>query len=464
MTKFTKIDQVFNLIKQQIDQKKLTEGTRLSSVRLMAKELGFSVSTIVEAYARLQAENLIESRTGSGYFVVKQNVQTFMPELDQVFVYDREVDPLWISRQSLENQIGVLKPGCGWLPSDWLPEQSIRKSLKQIAKLEHLVLTDYATPQGHKALRQLIAKRKESFEIYVNSTNVLLVDSATQAIDLIFRQSLSAGDVIIIDDPCYFNFQALIKAHKLQTIAIPFTENGPDIDKFEQALHYKPKFYLTNSAIHNPTGATLSLHTAFKIAQLCEQNEITIIEDDIFADFEEHAAPRYAALSGIENVIQIGSFSKTISSSFRIGYIITNQSNIDQLIDLKIATNFTNNQLNSEIVFHVLMDPTYLKHLDWMKKRLNFLRNDTIKKLESLSIIPWTIPKSGLFLWCKLPDHIDASALSKQCIKEGIILAPGNAFSQSKTAHQFMRFNVAQCQDKKVWDVLTQAIEQLKAK
>ena len=455
----TKIEQTIRIIRNQIANKSLVAGSRLPSVRQFATRLNCSVSTVVEAYARLVAEGILESRLGSGYYVLGkiESLTMIEPEIE----YQREIDPLWISRQSLEAKADVVKPGCGWLPSNWMPEQSIRKALKQVAKSESIQLTEYATPHGHLALRKLIARKKELYDLKIQLNQILITDSATQSIDLIFRNLLQAGDVVLIDDPCYFNFQALIKAHHLKAVAIPFTEDGPDIGKFEQALNLKPKIYLTNSGIHNPTGTTISLQTVYKISKLAEQTDLLIIEDEIFADFEYAPAPRYASLAGFEHVIQIGSFTKTLSASVRCGYIIAQPKLIDQIIDLRIATNFSNSHLNAEIIYQALIDGNYPKHLDWLKKQLAKVMNETIHKLAVLDIHPWIIPTAGIFLWCKLPREIHAAELSKLCLKHGVILAPGNSFSQAENAGQFMRFNVAQCIDKKVFDVLENAIIEL---
>ena len=453
----TKIEIVIQLIKENISNKNLMAGSRLASVRQYAKQLDYSVSTIVEAYARLVAEGVLEARKGAGYYVAAQPVQVI--KIEQNLQYHREIDPLWISRQALEAKNEVLKPGCGWLPSSWMPENTIRKALKLTAKSESSLLVDYALPHGHLALRQYIARKKEIYDLKVHPNQILITDSATQSIDLIFRLLLQPGDIVLVDDPCYFNFQALIKAHHLKAVAIPFTEQGPDLEHFSQALHLKPKIYLTNSGIHNPTGATLSLATAYQISRMAEQANMMIIEDEIFADFEYSAAPRYAALMGLSHVIQIGSYTKTLSAAIRSGYIISDLAKIERLIDLKIALHFSNSNLNAEIIYQSLMDSSYPKHLEWLKKQLIKASNDVIHKLAQLDIHPWLIPKAGIFLWCKLPVHINAAELSQRCLQQGVILAPGNAFSQSAQAGQFMRFNVAQCIDKKVFDVLTNVIK-----
>jgi len=446
------------IIREQIESKKLLEGARLPSVRQMSKQLNHSASTIVEAYARLVAADLIESKAGAGFFVrSKPTVRTISEPIQE---YHREIDPLWISRQSLENVSGLLKPGCGWLPEHWMPEQSIRKALKAVSRLDAHVLTHYSEPQGHLQLRELIARKKQVNDFHITATQICLTDSGTHAIDLVLRLLLKPGDVILIDDPCYFNFHAMLKAHRVQAIAIPFKENGPDVDRFAEALAFQPKLYLTNSGIHNPTGAVLSAQTAYQIAKLVEQANMLIVEDDIFADFEPIPAPKYAALIGLNQVIHIGSFSKTLSAAIRCGYIISHAERLQELIDLKISTHFSSGQLNEEIVYQALTDSSYRKHLEWIKSHLIDAMNQTIKRLAVLGIKPWIIPKAGIFLWCSLPNNLDAGEVSKICLQYGVVLAPGNSFSQSNQARNFLRFNVAQCNDKKLYDVLTLAMQQ----
>lgn len=456
----TKIEKTMHHIRLQIENRSLMMGARLPSVRTLAKTLDYSVSTIVEAYDRLVAEKLIESRQGAGYFV--SGAQAAFPYHEVARPTDREIDPLWISRQSLIAQPHVLKPGCGWLPEHWMPELSIRKALRKVSKQHTDLLVNYANPWGHQPLRHWIARRIERRGIQIQPDQVLLTESGTQAIDLICRLFLQAGDSVLVDDPCYFNFQSLLNVHQVNIVAVPFQPHGPDLEQFEQIVQqHKPKLYITNAGIHNPTGATLSTHTAYQILKLAEQANLTIVEDDIFADFEVVSVPRYLDLNGFANVIQIGSFSKTVSASIRCGYIAAHPRLIDSLIDLKIATNFGCGLLSAEIIYTALSDSSYRKYLDGLKLHLADAMSKTIRQLGKLGITPWVLPKGGLFLWCKLPEHIDSAELSKICLAHHVILAPGNAFSQSHSASHFLRFNVAQCNDQRIYEVLEKAMQQL---
>jgi len=105
-------------------------------------------------------------------------------------------------------------------------------------------------------------------------------------------------------------------------------------------------------------------------SSLSEQHNLIIVEDDIFADFESEPSPRLAAFDGLERVVQIGSFSKTLSASLRCGYIAANADWIEGLTDLKIATSFAGWRLPAELLLAVLQDGTYRKHVESLRHRL----------------------------------------------------------------------------------------------
>ena len=456
-SELTRIEVVMADVKAKIATVIYMPGTRLPSVRAAAKNHGFSPSTIVEAYERLQTDGVIYSRPGAGFYI--SDITLPLSLADMAPNLDRTVDPLWISRQSLEPSNTALKPGCGWLPSDWLYESGMRRGLRQVAKADTQVISEYATPLGLPALRQLLARRMAGLGIHAEPSQIILTESGTQSIDLIFRFLLTPGDTVIVDDPCYFNFHALLRAHRVKVVSVPYTKNGPDVAAFATILNGdKPRLYITNAAIHNPTGATLSPATAYRVLQLAQAAGLYIIEDDIFADFETNPAPRLAALDGLSRVFYIGSFSKTLSASLRCGYIATPIEWVESLLDLKIATGFGGGQLAAAVVLSVLTDSGYRKHMNIIHDRLARARIQTVPRLAKLGIVPWLIPQAGMFLWCKLPNNHNAAELASYCLAQGVILAPGNAFSQSQNAGNFMRFNVAQASDARIFKVLTQAL------
>lgn len=451
-----RIDAVIASVRAAIAARTYLPGMRLPSVRAQATAMQLSVSTVLEAYARLAAEGVLQSRPGAGFYVVGPVAPLALAALAPA--RDRDVDPLWVARQSLETDPGLLKPGCGWLPASWMPEAAMRGALRAQARADAPELADYATPLGHAPLREFLSRRLLTTRIDAAPDQIMLTDSGTQAIDLICRFFLEPGDTVLVDDPCYFNFHALLRAHRVRVVGVPYTPQGPDLASFKAALAaHAPRLYLTNSAIHNPTGAVLAPRVAHQLLQLIKRSNLVVVEDDIFADFETTAAPRLAAFDGLSQVICIGSFSKSVSASLRCGYIAARPDWIDSLADLKIATAFGGNRLAAQIVLQVLTGSGYRRHMETVRRRLAEAMQTTLAGLAAVGIQPWHVPQAGMFLWCRLPAGIDAAVLARECLRDGVVLAPGNAFSLASDAQSFCRFNVAQSSDARIFTALARA-------
>ena len=450
---------VMTAVRGRIASRALAPGDRLPSIRRFAASMGVSPSTVVEAYDRLAAEGLIRPQRGSGFYVAN----TAQPPLKLAQAETpkaRTVDPFWVSRQSLDADEAALKPGCGWLPADWMPDEALRRAIRSLARSSGDLLSYYGSTRGSPALRRLLLGRLVEDGIDAGPDHLMLTNTGTQALDLICRFLLRPGDTVLVDDPCYFNFQALLKAHQTRIVSVPYGVNGPDIAAFEAVLSTeRPRLYITNSAIHNPTGATLSPQVAHRLLNAAAGSDTVIVEDDIFADFEPEPSTRLAALEGLSRVIRIGSFSKTLSASARCGYIAARPDWIEGLVDLQIATNFGGpNPVSSEILAHMLAGGGYRKHMEELRRRLVRARRETAERLSRLGIEPVLLPRGGFNLWCRLPEGLDSAPVAQAALSDGVVLAPGNVFSVSQSAAGFMRFNVAHMIEPRVYTVLEKAM------
>lgn len=454
----TRTGAVMDAIRRRIATRALAAGEKVPSIRGLARTMSVSPSTVVEAYDRLAAEGLIRARPGSGFYVSGRTSPLALVEVEPR--PDRAINPFWVSRQSLDSGPDVLKPGCGWLPADWMPCPALRRAMRGLARADDALLADYGDARGSLALRRLLARRFADEGIDAEADQILLTSSGTQAIDLICRYLLNPGDTVLVDDPCYFNFQALLRAHRMTIVGVPYTRNGPDAVAFAEALAaHRPRLYVTNSALHNPTGATVSPQVAHRLLNAAAAHDVTIVEDDIFADLEPDPSPRFAALDGLSRVIRIGSFSKTLSASVRCGYVAARADWIEGLVDLQVATAFGGpSPVAAELVVGALADGSYRKHLDGVRRRLSKSRREVGTKLSALGIEPWLAPRGGFYLWCRLPDGCDAAEVARRAWGRNMVLAPGNVFSLSQAASGFMRFNVAQMADPQVFTVLADLI------
>jgi DNA-binding transcriptional MocR family regulator len=447
----TRTAEVMDAIRRRIAARTLAADERLPSIRGLAAAMGVSPSTVVEAYDRLAAEGAVRARRGSGFYVAGAAAPFALAET--LAPVDRAIDPFWVSRQSLDAGSDMLTPGCGWLPADWMPNDAIRRVLRRLSRAPDALLANYGGTRGAPSLRQSLARRLAGEGIAAEAGQILLTASGTQAIDLVCRYLLQPGDRVLVDDPCYFNFQALLRAHRAKVVGVPYGPGGPDPAEFARTLEaHRPRLYITNSALQNPTGATLAPQTAHQILNAAAAHDLTIVEDEIFADFEPEPSARLAALDGLARVVRIGSFSKALSASVRCGYIAARADWIEDLVDLQVATSFGGpSPLAAELVAGVLADGGYRRHLETLRVRLSKARRVAAGRLAALGIRPWLSPRGGFYLWCRLPEGRDAADLARRALRENVVLAPGDVFSVSRSASSFMRFNVAQMGDGRVY-------------
>ena len=165
------VSQIVDGFRRLITDQTLRPGTRLPSIRAMAASHAVSVFTVVEAYDRLVAQGWITSRSNAGFFVRHRTEAA--PSQGEPRRGDLRFDASWYLRQIFENRNLPVKPGCGWMPDDWLFEDGMRRSLRQFAS-DGVELGGYGIPHGHMALRLLIAESLAEREILVSADNVLL--------------------------------------------------------------------------------------------------------------------------------------------------------------------------------------------------------------------------------------------------------------------------------------------------
>ncbi|MDE1147738.1 MAG: PLP-dependent aminotransferase family protein [Azospirillaceae bacterium] len=462
LTARTLVETVMADIQGRVEGRLLAPGAKAPSIRAMAYRMGVSKSTVVEAYDRLVAEGVLAARPGSGFYVAKRAAPLALMGTGLGGTEpppDRAVDPLWLMRQALEPGDGLLKPGCGWLPADWMPDPAIRRALRALARAPAAALLEYDTPLGFEPLRRHLADRFATRGIPAQPRQILLTDSGSQAIDLVCRYLLEPGDTVLLDDPCYFNFKAVVAAHRARAVPVPYTPTGPDVAAFAAAAAtHRPRLYITNAALHNPTGASLAAPVAHKLLTCAAAHDILIVEDDIFSDFEGEPSPRLAAFDGLERVIHIGSFSKTLSASIRCGYIAAREDWVQGMADVKLATAFGNAAINPRLVHQLLTDGSYRRHMDGVRGRLAGAMARTVRRLEDLGLRPWTEPRGGMFLWAALPPGASSVAVARRALEQGVVLAPGDVFSLTGSADGFLRFNVAQCDAPRIFEVLARAL------
>ena len=252
----TLVDQIVRMIENKIDDKLLRTGARMPSIRSYADAQEVSRFTVVEAYDRLVARGYLESRRGSGFFVRERAPLTTTP---QAPTNPQQLDVVWLVRNMFRQMPPHKMPGSGVLPHDWLEGELVANGLRAVSRLNQNLVLHYGTPQGFYPLRQQLQLRLAELEIAATPEQLVTTSGVTQALDLVAREFAHPGDTILVDDPAWFLMFGSFAVLGVKVIGIPRQQDGPDIaDLCEMAALHKPKLYITNSVLHNPTSTSMS--------------------------------------------------------------------------------------------------------------------------------------------------------------------------------------------------------------
>lgn len=464
------IEQIVQLVTSRIDDKLLRTGARMPSIRQFSDEHGVSRFTVVEAYDRLVAGGLLESRRGSGFYVrdrapmlALRNSAKLYPSAAQ----SQQLDVVWLVRNMFRQLPPGKMPGVGSLPNEWLDADLVGNALRSVSRQNQNMLLQYGTPQGFLPLRQQLQLKLAELEISATPDQIVTTSGVTQALDLVARHYIQPGDTIFVDDPAWFLMFGSFAMLGAKVVGIPRMSDGPDIVKLaELAALHKPKLFVINSVLHNPTSTSLSAAKAFQVLKIAEQFDFMIVEDDIYCDMHPgaavQAATRIAALDQLNRVIYLGGFSKTLAANLRVGFIATSHEIARHLADRKMLTALTTSEVTERVVYKVLSEGHYRKHSDRLRSKLDAVRDKTVRQMERIGVkINFNTP-AGMFLWADMA--CDTNVLTEKSMVEGYLLAPGSLFSPSQLPSTNMRFNIAAMGDPGLLKFLERTIDQLRSK
>jgi DNA-binding transcriptional MocR family regulator len=404
------VQQIVDALGHWLRDNEVAPGTRLPSVRQMAHTNRLSQSCVVEACERLVAQGVLESHQGPGYVVV--------------------------GPCSCELQLSR-----GGLPESWRESDDLAYAIREVSRTDMASLFNYGSPLGLPALRQQILKRLAHLDIRVEPSQIMTTEGASQALDLIVRTLLKPGDFVVVESPGYPVLFDLLRLRGVNMLAVSRTPCGPDIEMLERVLsRHKPRALFINSFDQNPTGSSLTPRFAQRVLQLAKEHGVLVIEDDVYADLHGGPGRRLAALDS--SVIYIGSYSKTLSSSLRVGFVVADSEAIARLAEVKMISSMGASRFCESVLVCLLANGAY-RHL--VQRQRQRLHSDRLAALQMLEDADWEVfgdPKGGLFIWARsrMPDYADVRVQARRC---GVLLSSTTAFSPTGAASDWQRINVA---------------------
>jgi DNA-binding transcriptional MocR family regulator len=448
----TLVDQLVQWARRRIDERVFRPGMRMPSIRKLAIDKNVSRFTVVEAYERLVAQGYLDSRRGSGFYVRErasaQPGGLAARAAHEAAEVHNTIDVVWLLRNMLHTASPEKGPGLGYLPGRWLDGELITGALRALGRQSGAQMLGFGTAQGFLPLRQQLQTRLAELEIGATPDQLVLVSGITQAIDLISRVFVRPGDAVIVGDPAWFQMFGRFASQGAQLIGMPYTPDGPDLDALETLVQmWRPKMLVINSVLQNPTGTSLSAAQAFRILKLAEAYDFLVVEDDVYGDLcpPSYPATRLASLDQLKRVIFLGSFSKTLAANLRVGYAACAPEVAKALTDQKMLVGMTTPELNERVLYKVLTEGHYRRHVERLRARLDGVRDKTARMLERSGMRLFTMPAAGMFLWAD--TGVDSDALAAAAHEAGFLLTPGSLFSPQQSPSTWTRFNVANCGD-----------------
>ena len=198
------IEQIVQLISSRIDDKILRTGARMPSIRQFSDQHQVSRFTVVEAYDRLVAGGLLESRRGSGFYVRDRSPMLTPRAQGTLTATPQPVDVVWLVRNMFRQLPPQKMPGVGLLPNEWLDGDLVANALRAVSRQNPSLLLQYGIPQGFLPLRQQLQLKMAELEIAATPDQFVTTAGVTQALDLVARHYIQPGDTIFVDDPGWF--------------------------------------------------------------------------------------------------------------------------------------------------------------------------------------------------------------------------------------------------------------------
>ena len=436
------VDQICERVTQLVRHGQLSAGTRLPSIRKLARQVSASPFTVVDAYDRLVARGVIESRAGRGFFVTQRRLSAPMVAIEALA--NAGTDALSLARLCLRQSADIVAAGSGFLPENWLLEAASGAVLTRLARGHRVQPWQPCPPQGLPELREQIATRLVQHGIAASAAHIITTYGASQAFDLIARLLFAPGDAVLVEDPGYFVLFEQLRAHHLRLIPVPRLAEGPDLAALEEACRtHRPRAFFMQTLVHNPTGSSADPAHCHRILSLAEQYGFAVVEDDVYGDLYEGSAVRLAQIDGLKHVIYVGSYTKLIGPSLRVGFIAADAALTDKLTERKVLSVLSGSTLLECFVSEVLDGGRYKRHVEQTRARLARMRRDARVSLESAGVTFANGHSEGMFLWGKLPDAVQVPQLVRRAREHSILLAHGALFSAVAGCGQWLRFNVA---------------------
>lgn len=441
--------QLYQQLKNLIDNGTLEENQKLPPIRKLAEQLDVNNVTVVNAYKLLEEEGLVIKRVGSGTYVAPSLTQV---DRDGRFV-DEELQLMNQGQVTLKQN--VISFATATPDPELFPINDVKKAINHVLDRDGGEVFGYQESLGYQSLREAFREYLIKRNIFCQVKNIQVVSGAQQGIDLLAKSLLNYGDVVFTEEPTYPGAISAFKSRGAKVISIPIRQNGIDLNILEKRLHeYQPKFLYIMSTFQNPTGYSYCHENKERLLEIAREWGLTLVEDDCLSElyFTEERILPLRAMEGADDVISIKSFSKIFLPGFRIAFIVIPDEFIGRMMAAKHSSDISSSGLIQRTFDRLLRQGLWEKHIEGMRQIYLDKYRHFVKLLKEYipNQVKYILPEGGLNFWLALPEGYSADRLYKEALAGGVAIVPSSLFYPDGRSNRFFRLSIASLEEEEM--------------
>nr|WP_233525789.1 PLP-dependent aminotransferase family protein [Actinomadura spongiicola] len=331
-----------------------------------------------------------------------------------------------------------------------LPLDAVGQMIGDLVAGKGAEVLQYGSAQGDERLREHICDVMALEGVQASADDIVVTVGAQQALDLITKIFVDPGDVVLAEAPSYVGALGTFAAYQADVVHVPLDEAGLIPTALRETLARlraagrRVKFLYTVPTFQNPAGVTLTTARRAQILEICAEYDVLVVEDNPYGllGFEDDPI-RALRADDSERVIYLGSFSKTIASGLRVGWVLAPHAVRAKLVLAAESAILCPSNFSQLAVREYLATQPWREQIKDFRELYRTRRDAMLESLEQLMPdgCTWTRPAGGFFVWLTLPEGLDAKAMAPRAIAERVAYVPGTGFYADGSGHRHMRLS-----------------------
>ncbi|MFE4672792.1 PLP-dependent aminotransferase family protein [Streptomyces sp. NPDC056723] len=317
----------------------------------------------------------------------------------------------------------------GGLPAPELFDtEGVSEAFRAVLDEQPKAALQYSTTEGDPGLRKAVAARVGARGLPTAPDDLVITTGSQQGLSLLASALIEPGDVVLVENPCYLAALQVFGFAGARVVPVPDLADLDDIVRRE-----RPKFFYTVPNFQNPTGRTMSDAQRASVAEVAARRGMWIVEDDPYGElrYEGEATGWIASYPGAEDrTVLMGSFSKVMAPGLRIGWLRAPAELLRACAVAKQAADLHTPTVTQLAAARYLADRDLDAHIATVREAYGARRDAMLAALPDA--LPdgaeWSRPQGGMFLWARLPQGADATALLRAAISHDVAYVPGAPF------------------------------------